>query len=265
MSIVDFHNHLMPDVDDGAQSLEQSCAGLTAMRNDGVSTVITTPHFTGSWTTDPQVREKQLGKLDRAWATLTDHVREHHPDLRIERGVEINLDTPEPDLSDARLRLGGGPFVLFEFPFFSVPPRSGDAIAALREQGCFPIVAHPERYSGFAADYSHAYEWRRRGGYLQVNGGSLLGRYGQDARTFARGLLERGWADFLCSDYHARGATLIADYRQLLEELDALEHAQLLTEVNPARVLMGQPPLPVPGLRLKPKLWDRVSGIFRTR
>src|SRR6185503_14362582 len=119
--------------------------------------------------------------------------------------------------------------------------------------------AHPERYSGFSADFSHAEAWRRAGGLLQVNGASLLGRYGHDARRYAWGLVERGMADFMGSDYHARGSLLVASYRRALEEIAGTEHAQILLEANPTRMLAGELPVPLPPLRLKRSLWGRVS------
>ena len=140
---------------------------------------------------------------------------------------------------------------------------SAEIIGELCARDCQPIIAHPERYSGFAPDYSLAEQWRRHGGYLQVNGASLLGRYGTQARLFAFGLLERGWVDYLGSDYHARGKPAVAEYCALLEELGGQEHVQLLTRTNPARILLNELPLPVPALRVKRTLWGRVSGLFR--
>ena len=185
------------------------------------------------------------------------------PDMQVWRGVELMMDAPEPVIGDPRLRLAGGPFLLVEFPFMTVPPRSRELIADLRTRDCVPILAHPERYHGFAPDFSLAEQWRRQGAYLQVNGASLLGRYGQQAQRFAAGLLERGWVDYVCSDYHARGSPAVQAYRRLLLELEGVEQVQLLCETNPARILEGQPPLPVPPLRIKRSLWSRVAGLFR--
>lgn len=261
--IVDFHSHLMPAVDDGSQSIEESLNGLAAFINDGVGTVITTPHVRAALTTEPDMLEERLAELDRAWALVSAEAKRAHPDLVFERGVELALDTPEPDVSDPRLRLAGGPFLLMEFPMMTVPPRSAAAISALRMKGVLPIVAHPERYQGFPSDLSLAEEWRRSGAFLQVNGASLLGKYGQRAKELAIALLERGWVDYLGSDYHARGRPNIQAYREEIGRLGGAEQVQLLTESNPARVLAGEPPLPVPPLRMKRSFWDRVNQFFR--
>ena len=262
--LTDFHNHLMPAVDDGAQSIDEALAGLDAFIADGVQTVITTPHVRGALTTEPLMIEERLAELDRAWAQVSARAKQAYPDLVFERGVELALDTPNPDVSDPRLRLAGGPFLLMEFPFMTVPPRSTDAVSAMRSKGVLPIIAHPERYHGFPSDLSLAAEWRRSGAYLQVNGGSLLGRYGQRAKDVALALLERGWADYLGSDYHARGRPGVQAYREVIRELGGHEQILLLTESNPARVLTGEPPLPVAPLRLKQSFWDRVMQLFRS-
>src|SRR5688572_237845 len=200
MPVTDFHNHLMPRVDDGAQALEASCSGLTAFETEDVRVIITTPHLDGSLTLDQGALEARLAQLDNAWETLTAHARVHHPGVTLYRGVELKLDVPEPRLEDPRLRLAGGPFVLIEFPFMTVPPRSVQALTNLAQNGCRPILAHPERYNGFAPDYSLAEQWRKTGAALQVNGPSLLGKYGPEARGYAFGLLERGLVDYLSSD-----------------------------------------------------------------
>jgi protein-tyrosine phosphatase len=260
--MLDFHNHLIPGVDDGAQTIEQSCEALSNFARDGVMHVITTPHCDASLTLDARLLARRLADVDDKWRELSEHAAAHHPEMTLARGVELMLDTPTPIVADERLRLAGGMFLLCEYPFMSVPPRSAEVLATLRSRECWPIIAHPERYHGFAEDYSLAKDWKGSGGLLQINGGSLLGKYGANARRFAFGLLERGMADYLCSDYHARGQTLVTSYRALLEEAGGAEQAKLLTEINPMRILQDQLPLPVAPLRVRRSLWSRVTELF---
>ncbi|HEX6559069.1 MAG TPA: CpsB/CapC family capsule biosynthesis tyrosine phosphatase [Longimicrobiales bacterium] len=262
MAIVDFHNHLMPGVDDGAQTEAESVEALRVFQREGVATAVVTPHVDASLTAKPGELQARLAELDEGWAKLQRCAQ--GGSLALRRGVELLLDVPEPDLSEPRLRLGGGKFVLMEFPFMMLPPQSGRAVRAIADSGYTPIIAHPERYRGFLTDIERAAEWKQNGAYLQMNGGSLLGRYGTEARRAAFELLERGWVDYLCSDYHARGPVMIADYRALLESQDGAEQAHTLMETNPARMLDGLPPLPVTPLRPKRgALWQRVAALFR--
>ena len=263
MAIVDFHNHLMPGVDDGAQTAQESEEALREFASNGVRTVIVTPHLDASLTLKPSELSARMAELDRAWTVLQPIAS--RCGVAVERGVELLLDVPEPDLSDERLRLCGGKFLLMEFPFMMIPPQSGRAVAGIAARGFHPIIAHPERYSDIDQQLDVAAEWKRNGAYLQVNGGSLLGRYGPGPRRVAFELLERGWVDYVCSDYHARGPALVAEYRALLECNEAMEQAYNLMEANPTRLLDGVRPLPTAPVRAKkPTLWGRVTAMFKS-
>ncbi len=257
--MIDFHNHLMPGVDDGAGDLDESRKALRVLWEQGVRGVVTTPHLQGSLAGRPDEYGEYLGKLDAAWAELRSLASAEMPDLRLERGVEVMLDTPTPDVSDPRVRLAGTSFVLVEFPYMTVPPNSGATIFGMKMDGWNPVIAHPERYGGVDDALQVVEEWRRVGGLLQVNCGSLLGRYGEKQKETAWRLLRRGWVDYLSSDYHARGRCPVAEARAKLEEKGGEEQARLLMEVNPGRLLEGQPPETVPPLvRERRSLWSRI-------
>jgi protein-tyrosine phosphatase len=261
--VVDLHNHLMPGVDDGATNIEESRAALAAMRESGVETLVATPHLKGSLTHQPEALAARLAELDVGWESLQALGASEFPAMTLMRGVELMLDTPAPDLSDPRLRLGGGSFVLMEFPFMTVPPRSAHAISELRMQGWKPVIAHPERYAGLDPRLEVVGEWRRYGGVLQVNVGSILGRYGEEARERALALLERGWVDLLASDYHARGRLMVRSAIEWLNELGAADQARQLLMTNPRRLLAGDDPLPVAPLSAQRSIWSRIRKVFR--
>jgi protein-tyrosine phosphatase len=253
----------MPAVDDGAQSVAESADALKALKDAGVSVIVATPHFEANVTIRPRDLESRMEEIDFAFAELQASAATIGG-LRVERGVELALDIPEPDLSDPRLRLAGGRFFLMEFPAMAVPPGSERVLRSMSASGFTPIIAHPERYYGMINTIELAGAWRAAGAHLQVNCGSLLGRYGAEARNAGFELLQRGWVDYLSSDYHARGPALIEPCRALLEKLDAKEQAFTLMSINPARILEGSPPLPVQPLRVKRTLWSRVAAILRS-
>ncbi|CAN5659002.1 tyrosine-protein phosphatase [soil metagenome] len=262
--MIDFHNHLIPGVDDGAADLEQSHAALGALHDQGVRTIITTPHLPGSLLSRPGPLAKVMAEIDDAWERLQDMSQREFPEICLKRGAEIALDSPSPDVSDPRVRLAGTSFVLVEFPYMSVPPNSVNAIYELRAKGWNPIIAHPERYSGVDSELQVFEEWRRVGGLLQVNCGSLMGRYGKLVQTTAWRLLELGWVCYLSSDYHARGRCPVSDARLLLESKGAEEQAVLLLEHNGALLLKDEQPRSVdPVLKRRRSLWSRGFDFFR--
>ncbi|HEX2723081.1 MAG TPA: CpsB/CapC family capsule biosynthesis tyrosine phosphatase [Gemmatimonadaceae bacterium] len=249
--MLDFHNHLMPGVDDGAEDIHESREGLTVLRNQGVDTVITTPHLRGSLTLQRAELSRAFNAMDASWAELAQLGTADFSSIRLERGVELMLDVPRPDLSDERLRLAGTSFVLVEFPFMSLPPNSTMAIREMSQNGWTPIIAHPERYASMASNLELIEDWRIVGAAIQVNAGSLGGHYGPSPRRIAWELIESGLADYLCSDYHSRGRCPVAEAARLLKAAGGSEQHELLTSINPSRILADEQPLAVPPLETR--------------
>ncbi len=252
-AFTDFHSHLMPGVDDGAQLAAESAFGLGQFRAEGVATIITTPHFKGSLTVDAAQREARLAELDSGWEALRQIVAEdgmkHGATLRVERGVELMLDVPDPDLRDPRLRLAGGPFALVEYPGMRLPPINAEyPIATIRSGGWIPVLAHPERYRNLDDGLQAMQRIRGAGACFQLNAGSLFGDYGKMAAMHARNILTAGFADYVSSDYHAHGAPGVRRFVDALVDGGFAVQAELLAVTNPARLLAGEMPLPVPPL-----------------
>lgn len=241
----DFHSHLIPAVDDGSADVAQSLAALRHFSAQGAVACITTPHFDASLTKMPAMLDARLAELDAGWAQLL-AAHAATPGLpRIERGVELMLDDPDPDLRDAKLRLAGGPFVLVEFPAMQLPPNAEWALHNIKRQGWRPILAHPERYRNHDSRLTVLSRCRAAGAHLQVNAGSFLGQHGDRARAVANVLLSLGWIDYLASDYHARGEPATARAAALLAKRGAEQQVHRLTVENPVRILAGEGPLPV--------------------
>ncbi|MBW3630415.1 MAG: hypothetical protein KY464_14105 [Gemmatimonadetes bacterium] len=255
--MIDFHNHLLAGVDDGASTLEQSRDAVRDMHQHGVRTVVVTPHLLGSLTERPEALAETLDFIDQAFDGFSRMVAEELPDVRIHRGVELMLDSPAVDLTDPRLRLAGTNFVLVEFPGMTVPPHSVQALYQLRVRGWWPIVAHPERYHNLD-DLDLLEEWRSVGALLQCNAGSFVGRFGSKAEASAWELLARGWVDYLSSDYHARGRLPIEPCRAAFADAGGRDQFEQLTAANPGRMLEGEEPLPVPPLARRRSLWQRL-------
>lgn len=206
LPFIDLHSHLVPAVDDGARNAFDARDGLAVLASDGVRRVVATPHVQASILADPAARSRRMTELDMGWQLLR-NVREELPEDApvLERGIELLLDAPEPDLSDPRLRLAGGSAVLVEFPFLRIPMYAERQLGGLLEAGWVPVVAHVERYAEIGRSLGQIARWREMGAVIQVNAGSLLGRYGARARRRAWHLLASGWVGLLASDYHARG------------------------------------------------------------
>ena len=263
--MVDLHSHLIPAVDDGARSLEEALEAVERMVAAGIGRIVTTPHVTASLTQDSSQLGTWLSSVDEPWRELVEAVRQRFPTLELLRGHEVMLDVPNPDFSDARLRLAGTSFVLVEWPRLQIPPRTRQVIERIVAAGYHPILAHPERYSGMRQEMDSAGAWRTAGAYLQVNHGSFVGRYGPEARAVASELLARGWVDYLSSDFHARAKLEIhlKDAEDFFATHDGLEQFRILTVTNPGRVVENRLPLPVPPLLIGSGFWDGFKRVFK--
>ena len=265
LAFADIHSHVAPGVDDGPANGAESQTALAAMEAAGVTHLIATPHFSASVTLDADAREQRLSALDVGWTALESLARESGTAIAISRGAEILLDEPRPDLSDPRIRLAGGTFVLVEFPLGSIPPESPAVLAHIREMGWHPVLAHPERYAELRQRPHILAAWRGAGAYFQINAGSLLGSYGRMARLLAYDLLARGWVDMIASDYHGKGALPLPSAWSLLVGAGGGPQAECLMIVNPLRVLRDVPPLPVEGVRLRQGFLERARTLFVRR
>lgn len=257
--MLDFHNHLIPGVDDGARDLAESASGLAAMAGQGVKTIIATPHMPASLANRKAEFDKVMSAVDTAWESLAELVSSEFPSLRIERGVELNFDVPHPDVSDIRLRLAGTSFILIEFPGMNIPPGTTIALRELRAQGCKPVIAHPERYSNMSPNFDLLESWKDAGAFIQVNAGSVVGQYGTRPKEVVWRILSEGLADFLCSDYHSRGRLSITAAGEELDKAGGRHVWQRLVDVNPNRLLRDEDPLPVDAVtQSTPPLWKRM-------
>lgn len=260
----DIHSHLVPGVDDGARDLEDTLTSVRRMTELGIRKILTTPHLDGSVTRNDEAIEARLGEVDEAFDRAASAVREEFPDVDFRRGHEVMLDIPDVDFSDPRVRLAGTSFVLIEWPRLHVPPGTTRVLERIMSDGYRPIIAHPERYIGIDRKLDVIARWRDVGAYLQVNNGSLSGRYGAAAKGIAARLLRRGWADYLASDFHAQSQARIyfKEVWQQLEALRANESLTYLCRMNPSRVFADEVPLPVPPLPPETGLWARMKGML---
>lgn len=259
--MLDFHNHLIPAVDDGSKSVEESLAAVERMSAQGITHIITTPHFQASTVKQPSEFDAVMKGIDAGWEILSDAVGKNFPRMKLDRGVELALDDPDPVAADARVRLAGTRFVLVEFPWFNIPVNSVQPLKRLRASGVTPIVAHPERYDNTDPGFQILREWRQAGAFLQLNAASLTGGYGPRIERNAWQCLRLGLVDFLSSDYHARGVCAVAAARERVVARGGEGLLRNLAGLNGERLVQGLDPIPVDRLQSESR-WGRLRRAF---
>jgi protein-tyrosine phosphatase len=245
--VIDLHTHLLPGVDDGSPSFDVSLPILERFADDGVTTVVCTPHLNASQaTTAPIAYHREL---------LQELQRRAPAGLELQLGWEIMLDSPGVDLSAPELSLGNSRAVLVEFTRGGLPPGASTELRRVTRQARTPILAHPERYFGCTLDLVR--EWRKLGVVIQTDASVLMGRGAPS--DFAREMLALGYIDILASDNHGDHRDLSA-VRQWLLDRGGEEQVDLLTHGNAECVLSDEDPIPVPPL--SPGLLGRVKRFF---
>jgi protein-tyrosine phosphatase len=247
--MIDIHTHLLPGVDDGARSMEQSVDVLARFASSGVTCVVLTPHLAAS-----EADRMPTDKYRRLHGELCGLVP---PTMTLQRGWEIMLDRPGMDLTRADLRLGVSTAMLVEFPRGPLPSGTELELARIRQSGVLPVVAHPERYGN--ASLELVLQWRAAGALIQTDTAFLLGSGHRS--VLARGMLNEGLIDILASDNHGDERSLWAAHEWLIE-IGAVDAAQLLTTVNPEALLSDQRLVPVPPVRLEKGMFARLGELL---
>jgi len=244
--VIDLHTHLIPGVDDGSHTVEQSVEVLQKFARQGVTAVCCTPHLRAS-----QVDDAACDEMD---AILGDLVDAAPPSPTLHRGFEIMLDVPHPQLADRCLGLAASRYVLVEFGRLVPADASVEVLARIVAQGMVPVLAHPERYAVCTPEL--AVRWREAGAVLQVDATTLLAESRRAAR--ARALLEAGCASIVASDNHGDSRSVAAAVEWLSSHGGAVQ-AQLLAVDNPNSILHDVPLAPVPPLRVRRSLYTQLK------
>ncbi|MFK8006468.1 MAG: tyrosine-protein phosphatase [Saprospiraceae bacterium] len=192
------HSHLIPQIDDGAKSLEESISLIRELKNMGFQKIITTPHIMSEHY--PNTPEKiRLG-----FEKLKNELVRIGLEIEIEVAAEYFVDEKFFELlqANSELMTFGNNQILIEFSTFSKSNNIHELIFQLNTKGYLPILAHPERYLYYADDFNFFKKIKSMGCDFQVNILSLSNYYGSAQKKLGMKLLKEGLVDYLGTDIH---------------------------------------------------------------
>ncbi|MGB8376157.1 MAG: CpsB/CapC family capsule biosynthesis tyrosine phosphatase [Salegentibacter sp.] len=191
----DFHNHLLPGIDDGSENVQDSLEMIRKFNEFGVKNFVATPHVMGEYY--PNTPESIQAALEELLPALP---QGNHMKAAAEYLMDQHfIDTLEKN----EILPVSGDRVLVEMSFFQAPINLHEILFKLQNRGYRPILAHPERYAFYhSKDLSKYEELKSRGCSFQLNMLSLTGHYGTGIQKTAFQLLERNMIDYLSSDTH---------------------------------------------------------------
>ena len=231
--MIDFHSHILPNIDDGSRSVEETINLIKEAKEAGFTGISLTSHYIENY--------YETGKEERK--LLINVIKEQLQ----EKGIDIDLyianevyitDNIIELLKDGKIStINEGSYLLFEMPLNvnQEPMNLDNVIYSMQENKIIPVLAHPERYSFIQKEPNIVLDLIDQGVLMQANYGSILGQYGQRAKLVVEKLLENDMIHFLGSDVHRANSIYkqIPEVLEKIEEIIGAEALKELTTINP--------------------------------
>lgn len=234
--MIDIHSHILPMIDDGASSVEMALEMLDAAYHDGTDVIVLTPHLAYEYGfINPCSKIKDL------YEDLKYIVKHEQIPIEIYLGTEFLFSSPDTfyNHKDEIRTMNGSQYLLIEF-FFDVDEAEVlEAVDIVLENNFIPIIAHPERFECFQESSTLAKEVVSKGALLQMNKGSVLGRYGRMAKETVLDLLDHHYISFVGSDAHhpKKRTSLMYDAYEYVRDYYGKDYTTDIFIDNPKKML----------------------------
>ncbi|ADL50328.1 tyrosine-protein phosphatase [Clostridium cellulovorans] len=237
--MIDFHSHIIPNIDDGAENIATTLEMLKISYGEGTSCICATPHFI------PEEMEISRSSYDILFKEV---VYKKSANIKIITGLELYMSPSIPNLWDKKKIWGINDtnYLIIELPLNSYPNYADDVFYELSIRGVKPIIAHPERNIYLQNNLSKMKDLLGKDILFQVNSGSLTGKFGEDAKNTAHDLVKRNMVHLLGSDAHGSDSRTpkIRKAFDLIKDMNLELYNWILS--NEENIINGKPVLPLP-------------------
>ncbi len=238
--MIDFHNHVLPKVDDGSKSLGMSLQMLAFAESQGITDVVNTVHYQ-----HPKVETEEISykRINREVESLQRELDNNGIKIKLHFGAEVFFLPNLLKIKDDPLStFNHGKYMLIEFQTHQFPKNYKTQLFNLKMAGVIPIIAHPERYKPVQDNVNIVVEWLAAGCIIQVDAGSPLGYLGADSKKASEKILKNGWCQILGSDSHNNRQRnfCLKESIELIQQWVDYDTSNLVNE-NPQAVIDGSP------------------------
>ena len=237
--MIDIHNHILPNIDDGSISMQMSLEMLEHAANQGITDVVNTVHYQHPKVEGLDISYKRIIKQINL---LQLELEKKSISIKIHPGAEVfYLPNLVELIKDPLATIGRGKYMLIEFHPYHLPKDHKKTLFNLKMAGVTPIIAHPERYKKVQKDLNKVLEWIDAGCLIQVDAGSLLGTLGKSSKKVSEKIIKNHWCQVLCSDAHdnKKRNFNLKDAFQIVEKWIGNDAKNLVYE-NPKAILAGR-------------------------
>lgn len=198
--MIDFHNHVLPNIDDGSRSMEMSIEMLKFAYEQGITDVVNTVHYQHPKMDGITIN---FSIIKREIKLLQKELIKRDLNIKLHCGSEVfflpNLLKIKDDPLSSFIH---GKYMLIEFHIYQIPEIQKQQLFDLKMSGVTPIIAHPERYKKVQDDLSFITSWLELGCIIQIDAGSILGSLGSKAKATSERIIKNGWCHIIGSDSH---------------------------------------------------------------
>ena len=235
----DTHCHILPMVDDGSSSLQESLNMIKIAYDDGVRAILATPHKNHPIDFRPQKTAEESFEL------LRSAVMDRYPDFELYLGAEFYITDDYLGVlekNENELITGNSRYILIEFDRSVSCDYMSDVVHELKVRGFSPIIAHAEMYQSLTGSPQNAYELRNQGALIQLTSSSIEGKRGSRITSFCEDLIKNSAVDFAASDAHGeqRRKPLLSSAYKKVTELAGKDAADRMFVINPQLMISGQ-------------------------
>ncbi len=234
--VIDIHSHILPEIDDGARSMDEAVEMAAIAFKDGIEFMVATPHMFNGLSSNPEPTEifDRVSRLNEAITS----------GLKVLPGNEVHVshEIVEQARENRVTKINAGNYMLVEFPQLTIPVGAEELFYKLLLEGVRPILVHPERNAQIQVSPALVAKFVERGVYIQVTAMSVTGEFGSAAKTTADTLLRHNCVHFLATDTHRTKSRppILSRGRDAAAELIGPDQARALVEDNPRAVINGE-------------------------
>jgi protein-tyrosine phosphatase len=227
--MTDIHCHILPGIDDGPRTLDESVSMARMAADDGIIRIVATPHINYELT-DPVLIQTMVSELN---ARLSDE----GINLKVYAGADVSA-VIDPSLVVA-YTVNESRYLLLEFPYGRIPANARGTVFRFASAGFRPIVTHPERNWSVISNPALVPELIESGALMQVTAGSITGEFGPEVAGCSKRLLKGGFVHFIATDAHSavRRQPLLSEAVSLAGMMIGDRAALSLVRDNPEAVL----------------------------
>ena len=238
--MIEIHCHLLPNIDDGAKSFDESLNAIKKMEDLGYKKIIITPHYIRG--TKYNANNKKKYEL---FLELQEKIKDNNINVELFLGNEIFLDEDVLELlkSGEACTINSSKYLFLELPRNDNINNLEEVIFKLRNRNIVPIIAHPERYIILQKDYALLNDLINRGVLFQVNFESINGKYGKESQKLVKYILKNNLATFIGGDVHHENSVFCDKYLKTKKKIIKLikeDKFNELININPQKVINNE-------------------------